>query len=194
MEIQNRNTATSYGMKADEKNGLQLAELFYIINKELPRLSVLQAQPAQITLLHETIDKLLLPKNITLVNLFTPGQVGHTITFAKDTLNNIFLFDPQSRQYFVGNSIDNYLKNYTMYISYCSRDNLKRKYSDLFAFNRPIRKRSLEEEPPSKILRTQGGMKSKKHTQKLKKNKKKVANKSKTISKRKLSNKRKQKK
>lgn len=122
--------------------------------------------------LFEFIDTMLFNNNITIIGIErsssrnTEGHPRHITTIAKNNNGDVMLFDGQYNKYYKNEQVAKYLQNYDFFYYWCTKIDLKRKFSDII---NTLRKPKLENEQIQKKQKIGGN--SIKKTKKYKKTK-----------------------
>lgn len=120
----------------------------------------------------ELINAKLFNNNITIIALEgginTAHHAKHITTMAKNMNGDVILFDGQTNKYYKNEEVTKYLQSYHFFYYWCTKINLKRKFSDIVNI---LRKTNIENEQIQK-KRKIGGKSIKKKYKKTKKSKK----------------------
>ena len=136
-----RSTAERYSVEEILQQGITIELFTQLMIHSIPRLEICASPMIPINNMFHVLQFHLLPGNITIVSLiklvYTKtnteiiGNEGHITTIAKDKYGQLFIFEGQDQNVFIGNQIDIYLLQYSHFSYWCSNMKLKRKLSDI---------------------------------------------------------------
>jgi hypothetical protein len=157
-----------------EIQGIDLHYFTQLMLDYMPRNNITLTNIQPIQHIFELINTKLFNNNITIIALIgdddnnTAFHNKHITTMAKTMNGDIMLFDGQTNEYYKNEGATKYLQSYKFFYYWCTKINLKRKFSDIVNI---LRKPNIENEQFQK-KRKIGGKSIKKKSKKSKKSKK----------------------
>lgn len=155
-----RKQSEFYGRKVED-TGITSNEMREIIQNFLPNYQLEEGNVQPIKNLYSSINNELIPGNASIVFLYSKSnRENHIVVIAKDTNQNIILFDGQTNHYYSGEDLQRYLDNYQSFHLFNGKNTnpLKREFTEIQS---PFRKSSIQYNP-SKKQRNFGGKKKRK--------------------------------
>jgi hypothetical protein len=155
-----------------EIQGIDLHYFTQLMLDYMPRNNITLTSIQPIQNIFELINTRLVNNNITIIALEgginTAYHARHITTIAKTMNGDVMLFDGQTNKYYKNEEVTKYLQSYDFFYYWCTKINLKRKFSDIVNI---LRKPNIENDQLQK-KRKIGGKSIKQKYKKSKKSKK----------------------
>ena len=155
-----------------EIQGIDLHYFTQLMLDYMPRNNITLTSTQPIQNIFELINTRLVNNNITIIALEgginTAYHARHITTIAKTMNGDVMLFDGQTNKYYKNEEVTKYLQSYDFFYYWCTKINLKRKFSDIVNI---LRKPNIENDQLQK-KRKIGGKSIKQKYKKSKKSKK----------------------
>lgn len=156
-----------------EISGIDLHYFTKLMLEYMPRNNITLSGKQPVQNIFELINTKLFNNNITIIALQGNDNRNHITTLAKNIDGDVILFDGQTNKYYKNEEVSKYLQSYNFFYYWCTKINLKRKFSDIVNI---LRKPNLENEQNLKKQK-RGGKSIKRKYKKTKKSKKTKKNK-----------------